>query len=55
VCTTHRVPGNPVLRGGDSLDDETEERPDAALWRYSELVATLIEAELDDFVRHTRS
>lgn len=43
-----------VLRGGDDLDDETEERLNAALWRYSERVATLIEAKLDEFVRQTR-
>ncbi|ELZ32467.1 hypothetical protein C474_06587 [Halogeometricum pallidum JCM 14848] len=43
-----------VLRGADDLDDETEERLNAALWRYSERVATLIERELDEFIRHTQ-
>ena len=44
-----------VLRGGDGLDDETEERLNAALWRYSERVATLIEQKLDEFIRQTQS
>ena len=33
------------------LDDETEERLNAALWRYSERVATLVETTLDEYVR----
>ncbi len=43
-----------VLRGRDELDDETEERINAALWQYSERVATLIEAKLDEFIRQTQ-
>jgi len=34
----------------DDLDDETEERLNAALWKYSEHVATLIETQLNEFV-----
>ena len=50
VCVYHpQITEDSVLRGGDDLDDETEERLNAALWRYSERVATLIEAELDEF------
>ncbi|WP_136591160.1 DUF7539 family protein [Salinigranum halophilum] len=52
VCVYHpQITKDSVLRGGDELDDETEERLNAALWQYSERVATLIEAELDEFVR----
>ncbi|MDG5775216.1 hypothetical protein QA599_02070 [Haloarculaceae archaeon H-GB1-1] len=52
VCVYHpQITKDSVLRGGDDLDDETEERLNAALWQYSERVATLIEAELDEFVR----
>lgn len=55
VCVYHpQITRDSVLRGGDDLDDETEERLNAALWRYSERVATLIEAKLDEFVRQTR-
>ncbi|MEF8824740.1 MAG: hypothetical protein V5A27_00095 [Halapricum sp.] len=43
-----------VLRGADDLDDEIEERLNAALWQYSERVATLIETKLDEFVRQTQ-
>ncbi|SFR65711.1 hypothetical protein SAMN04487947_3181 [Halogeometricum rufum] len=54
VCVYHpQITKDSVLRGGDDLDDETEERLNAALWRYSERVATLVEAELDEFVRRT--
>ncbi|MUV56867.1 hypothetical protein [Halogeometricum sp. CBA1124] len=54
VCVYHpQITKDSVLRGGDELDDETEERLNAALWRYSERVATLVEAELDEFVRRT--
>jgi hypothetical protein len=45
-----RITRDSVLRGGDDIDDETEERLNAALWRYSERVATLIEDELDEYV-----
>lgn len=55
VCTYHpQITKDSVLRGGDGLDDETEERLNAALWRYSEHVATLIEAKLDEFARQTQ-
>ena len=55
VCVYHpQITKDSVLRGVDGLDDETEERLNAALWRYSERVATLIEAELDEFVRQAR-
>lgn len=55
VCVYHpQITTDSVLREGDSLDDETEERLNAALWTYSERVATLIEAELDEFVRQIR-
>lgn len=51
VCVYHpQITTDSVLRGRDGLDDETEERLNAALWRYSERVATLIEEELDEFV-----
>ncbi|WP_440008400.1 DUF7539 family protein [Halomicrococcus sp. SG-WS-1] len=56
VCVYHpQITSDSVLRGRDSLDDETEERLNAALWRYSERVATLLEEELDEFVRQTQS
>jgi len=55
VCVYHpQITKDSVLRGADDLDDETEERLNAALWQYSERVATLIEAELDELVRQTR-
>ena len=51
VCVYHpQITKDSVLRGADDLDDETEERLNAALWRYSQRVATLIEEELDEFV-----
>ncbi|ELY90167.1 hypothetical protein C483_11683 [Natrialba hulunbeirensis JCM 10989] len=54
VCVYHpHITEDSVLRGGDGIDDETEERLNAALWRYSERVATLIEEELDEFLRQT--
>ena len=56
VCVYHpQITKDSVLRGGDGLDDEIEERLNAALWQYSERVATLIEAELDELVRQTQS
>jgi hypothetical protein len=56
VCVYHpQITKDSVLRGADDLDDETEERLNAALWRYSQRVATLIEAELDDFVERTQA
>ena len=55
VCVYHpQITQDSVLRGGDDLDDETEERLNAALWRYSERVAALIEDELEEFIRRTR-
>lgn len=55
VCVYHpQITQDSVLRGEDDLDDETEERLNAALWRYSERVAALIEDELEEFVRRTR-
>ncbi|MDS0295273.1 DUF7539 family protein [Halogeometricum luteum] len=55
VCVYHpQITKDSVLRGADDLDDETEERLNAALWKYSERVATLIERELDEFIRHTQ-
>lgn len=56
VCVYHpHITKDSVLRGGDELDDEIEERLNVALWRYGERVATLIEAKLDEFVRQTQS
>ncbi|ODR82709.1 hypothetical protein BG842_09520 [Haladaptatus sp. W1] len=55
VCVYHpQITTDSVLRGADELDDETEELLNAALWQYSERVATLIEAKLDEFVRRTQ-
>ncbi|WP_254274513.1 DUF7539 family protein [Haloarcula marina] len=54
VCVYHpQITKDSVLRGTDDLDDEAEERLNAALWRYSERVATLIEEALDEFIRQT--
>lgn len=51
VCVYHpRIATDSVLRGVDELDDETEQRLDEALWRYSERVATLLGDELDDYL-----
>jgi hypothetical protein len=51
VCVYHpQITEDSVLRGGDDIDDDTEERLNAALWAYGERVATLIEAKLDAFV-----
>jgi len=56
VCVYHpQITKDSVLRGADELDDETEERLNAALWQYSERVSTLIEEALDEFVRRARS
>jgi hypothetical protein len=56
VCVYHpQVTADTVLRGVDGVDDETEERLNDALWRYSERVATLVEAKLDEFVRRARA
>ncbi|ESP90145.1 DUF7539 family protein [Candidatus Halobonum tyrrellensis] len=54
VCVYHpQITADSVLRGDDGIDDETEERLNAALWRYSERVATLIADQLDEFVDRT--
>lgn len=54
VCVYHpQITRDSVLRGADDIDDETEERINAALWQYSERVATLVEQELHDFLRRT--
>lgn len=51
VCVFHpQITTDSVLRGADELDDEAEERLNAALWTYSERVATHIERELDAYV-----
>jgi hypothetical protein len=51
VCVYHpQITDDSVLRGGDDLDDETEERLNAALWTYSERVATLVEEQLEEFL-----
>lgn len=56
VCVYHpQITSDSVLRDGDDLDDETEERLNAALWTYSERVATLIEERLDEFVEQSQS
>ena len=50
VCVYHpQVTADSVLRGDDGIDDETEERLNAALWQYGERVATLIGDRLDEF------
>ncbi|WP_312912458.1 DUF7539 family protein [Natronosalvus caseinilyticus] len=56
VCVYHpQITDDSVLRDGDDIDDETEERLNAALWQYSERVSTLIEDELEEFVRRVQS
>ena len=56
VCVYHpKITKDSVLRGADDLDDETEERLNAALWQYSERVATLIEERFREFTRQTKS
>lgn len=55
VCVYHpQITSDSVLRGMSGLDDETEERLNAALWDYSERVATLIGQRLDEFVQQTQ-
>lgn len=52
ICVYHpQITKDSVLRGKDELDDETEERLNQALWRYSERVSSLIEDELDEYLR----
>ncbi|WP_227380073.1 DUF7539 family protein [Haladaptatus halobius] len=56
VCVYHpQITRDSVLQGDDGIDDETEERLNAALWQYSERVATLIEERLDEFIRQTQN
>jgi hypothetical protein len=56
VCVYHpQITKDSVLRGADELDDETEERLNAALWNYSERVARRIEEKLHEFVRQTQT
>jgi len=51
VCVSHpQITGDTVLGGVDDVDDETEERLNAALWRYSERVATLVGEEVDAYL-----
>ncbi|WP_284012558.1 DUF7539 family protein [Halobaculum litoreum] len=51
VCVYHpQVTRDSVLRGVDDLDDDTEERINAALWTYAERVTDLIERELDAYL-----
>ncbi|WP_252700359.1 DUF7539 family protein [Natronosalvus vescus] len=51
VCVYHpQITADSVLQGGTGLDDETEERLNAALWEYSERVATRIEDYLEAFL-----
>lgn len=55
VCVYHpQITVDSVLRGYDELDDETEERLNAALWEYSERVASLIEEDLAAFIERTQ-
>ncbi len=55
VCVYHpQITSDSVIRGRDDIDDETEERLNAALWTYSERVASRIEERLDEFVRQTQ-
>lgn len=55
VCVYHpQITRDTVLRGPDTLDDEAEERLNAALWQYAERVADLIEAELEAFVSRSQ-
>lgn len=56
VCVYHpQITEDSALRGGDGIDDATEERLNAALWQYGERVAALVESELEGFIRRTRS
>lgn len=56
VCVYHpQITKDSVLQGDDGIDDEAEERLNAALWKYSERIATLIEEELDEFIGRTQS
>lgn len=48
-----QITADSVLRGNDGIDDETEERLNAALWRYSERVSALIGERLNEFADQT--
>ncbi|MXR41736.1 hypothetical protein GRX01_10355 [Halobaculum sp. WSA2] len=51
VCVYHpQVTSDSVLRGIDDLDDETEERINAALWTYAQRVTELVEERLDEYL-----
>ena len=51
VCVYHpQVTRDSVLRGIDDLDDETEERINAALWTYAQRVTELVEERLDAYL-----
>ncbi|MFC6787009.1 hypothetical protein ACFQFH_14320 [Halobaculum halobium] len=51
VCVYHpQVTSDSVLRGLDDLDDETEERINAALWTYAERVTERIDERLDEYL-----
>ncbi|MFC7020714.1 MULTISPECIES: DUF7539 family protein [Haloarcula] len=55
VCVYHpQITSDSVLSGHDDLDDETEERLNDALWRYSEHVAALVQDQLEEFVDRTQ-
>ena len=55
VCVYHpQITSDSVLSGYDDLDDETEERLNDALWRYSEHVAALVQDQLEEFVDRTQ-
>jgi len=49
ASTIHRSPQIPSSAEG-TTSTTTEERLNAALWKYSEHVATLIETQLNEFV-----
>ena len=55
VCVYHpQITKDSVLQGSDEVDDVTEERLNAALWQYSERVASLIGTKLDEFTRQNQ-
>lgn len=55
VCVYHpQITSDSVLRGSDGIDDETEERLNAALWQYGERVAALIERKLEAFLSRSQ-
>ncbi|HKL28066.1 MAG TPA: hypothetical protein VJ898_02245 [Natrialbaceae archaeon] len=54
VCIYHPEIPYEGYRGEESLDESTREELNDVLWEYSERVASLIQAELDAFVRAHR-